>query len=71
MNRRFTRVLAEQAKHVTAVDFIEKFTLKNQELNAAFNNITFVTNDATKLAYESNTYATEINFFFFVYFEIH
>jgi phosphoethanolamine N-methyltransferase len=52
---RFTRVLAQQAEKVTAVDFIEKFVLKNQELNADVNNIDYLTSDVTKLQFEKNS----------------
>jgi phosphoethanolamine N-methyltransferase len=52
---RFTRVLAQQAEHVTAVDFIEKFVKKNQELNFDLNNITHMQADATKLDFDRNS----------------
>lgn len=53
---RFTRVLAQQAEHVTAVDFIEKFIEKNRELNNDLNNIEFMHGDATKVSFQNNSY---------------
>lgn len=53
---RFTRVLAQQAEHVTAVDFIEKFVHKNQELNADLSNISHMQADATKLDFDKNSF---------------
>jgi phosphoethanolamine N-methyltransferase len=52
---RFTRVLAQQAEHVIAVDFIDKFIQKNQELNFDLNNIEYITGDVTKLTFDSNS----------------
>jgi phosphoethanolamine N-methyltransferase len=52
---RFTSMLAQQAEHVTAVDFIEKFIRKNQELNSCLNNILFVHGDATKLQFDDHS----------------
>lgn len=52
---RFTRVLAQQAEHVTAVDFIEKFLDKNRELNSDMNNIDYLPSDVTKLEFEKNS----------------
>jgi phosphoethanolamine N-methyltransferase len=51
---RFTNVLAKQAHHVTAVDFIEKFIDKNRDTNSNFRNIEFVHGDVTKLDFETN-----------------
>ena len=49
-NRRFTGDIAKDARHVTAVDFMQSFTDKNKEVNGAkFNNIDFVCADVTKL----------------------
>ena len=53
-NRRFTVVLAQQAEHVVAVDFIERFIEKNRELNSHLNNIDFVHGDVTKLKFEEH-----------------
>lgn len=53
---RFTNVLAKQAESVIAVDFIEKFIKKNEEINAHLNNIEFVHGDVTKLAFETNAF---------------
>lgn len=50
LNRRFTGDIAQEARHVTAVDFMQSFTDKNKEVNGAkFNNIDFVCADVTKL----------------------
>lgn len=53
---RFTRVLAQQAEHVHAVDFIEKFIDRNRELNSDLNNIDYLPSDVTKLDFERNTF---------------
>jgi phosphoethanolamine N-methyltransferase len=53
--RRYTTVLAKQAEHVTAVDFIEKFIEKNRELNKNFKNIDFLHGDATQLKFNKNS----------------
>ena len=47
-------VLAQQAEHVVAVDFIERFIEKNRELNSHLNNIDFVHGDVTKLKFEEH-----------------
>lgn len=52
---RFTRVLAQQAEHVTAVDFIEKFLERSRELNSDLNNIDYLASDVMKLDFERNT----------------
>ena len=50
LDRRFTGDIAQEARHVTAVDFMQSFTDKNKEVNGAkFNNIDFVCADVTKL----------------------
>lgn len=47
---RFTGDIAGEARHVTAVDFMQSFIDKNKENNGAkFNNIDFVCADVTKL----------------------
>lgn len=53
--RRFTRMLAQKAESVIAVDFIEKFIQKNRELNSDLNNIEYITGDVTKLTFEHNS----------------
>lgn len=53
---RFTAVLAKQAEHVTAVDFIEKFIEKNRTLNSHLNNIDFLHGDATQLKFEKKSF---------------
>ncbi len=53
---RFTKVLAEKATKVIAVDFIEKFIQKNKELNEHLGNIEFTHADATKLEYDHDQF---------------
>lgn len=53
---RFTRVLAQDAKQVVAVDFIESFIEKNKELNKDLDNIEYTVADATKLSYAKDTF---------------
>lgn len=52
---RYTRVLAQQAEHVTAVDFIEKFLERNRELNSDRDNILYLPSDVMKLDFERNS----------------
>ncbi|XP_052818692.1 uncharacterized protein LOC128244694 isoform X2 [Mya arenaria] len=52
---RFTAKLAATAKHVTAIDFMEKFINKNQETNGHIPNIDFRCEDVTKLRLENNS----------------
>lgn len=54
--RRFTGQLAKSAKHVTAVDFMEKFVAKNKILNAEHPNIDFLCADVTKLDLPGDRY---------------
>ena len=56
IQRRFTRVLAQQVEKVIAVDFIEKFIEKNRELNKNSDNIDYVVGDVTKLSYNKHAY---------------
>lgn len=53
---RFTRVLAQQAEKVTAVDFIEKFLDKSRQLNSDLNNIDYLPSDVTKLQFEKDSF---------------
>ncbi|CAH3041219.1 unnamed protein product [Pocillopora meandrina] len=54
---RFTGDIAQEARHVTAVDFMQSFTDKNKEVNGAkFNNIDFVCADVTKLELPKGSY---------------
>ncbi|KAJ7376646.1 hypothetical protein OS493_033528 [Desmophyllum pertusum] len=54
---RFTGDIAKDAHHVTAVDFMQSFTDKNEEVNGAkFNNIDFVCADVTKLDRPQGSY---------------
>ncbi|RNA35062.1 phosphoethanolamine N-methyltransferase 3-like isoform X1 [Brachionus plicatilis] len=53
---RFTRVIAQQAEHVVAVDFIEKFIEKNRELNGDMDNIDFMHGDATKISFPKHSF---------------
>eukprot|EP00210_Caulerpa_lentillifera_P006192 g5916.t1 len=52
---RFTVHLAESATEVIACDFMESLTEKNRKNNAHFTNITFLTEDATKLELDSDS----------------
>lgn len=49
---RFTSQLAPSVKSLTACDFMHSLTNKNKEKNAHFTNITYLTEDATKLEFE-------------------
>ena len=53
---RFTRKLAERAKHVTAVDFLETYIEKNRENNQHLGNVEFVCMDVTQLKQDSGQY---------------
>ncbi|XP_078689244.1 uncharacterized protein LOC144920768 isoform X1 [Branchiostoma floridae x Branchiostoma belcheri] len=46
---RYTAPLAQKAKHVTAVDFMESFIRKNEEVNGHHQNVRFMQADVTKL----------------------
>ncbi|XP_064611284.1 uncharacterized protein LOC135475355 [Liolophura sinensis] len=52
---RYTRVLAESAKSVVSVDFMEKFVEKNRKDNSHFGNVEFICADVTKLKLPSNS----------------
>lgn len=47
--RRYTSHLIGKARHVTAVDFMEKFVAKNKENNSHLGNADFIHADVTKL----------------------
>lgn len=49
---RFTSHLAQQAKSVIALDFMENFVLKNEEENSHYGNIKFVQADVTQFDLE-------------------
>ncbi|XP_037077051.1 phosphoethanolamine N-methyltransferase-like [Pollicipes pollicipes] len=53
---RFTRKLAERARHVTAVDFLETYIEKNRESNQHLGNVEFLCMDVTQLKLESCQY---------------
>ncbi|XP_038078651.1 phosphomethylethanolamine N-methyltransferase-like [Patiria miniata] len=53
---RFTGVLAESAKHVTAVDFMATFLDKNREVNSHHDNIEFFQADVTKLDFDQGSF---------------
>lgn len=46
---RFTHHLIGKARHVTAVDFMEKFVEKNRKDNSHLGNAKFIQADVTKL----------------------
>jgi ubiquinone/menaquinone biosynthesis C-methylase UbiE len=54
--RRFTGNLAQEAKSVLAVDFMESFLNKNRENHSNFKNITFQQGDVTQLKFAPNRY---------------
>lgn len=51
--RRFTTLLAEKAKHVTAVDIVESFIEENRRINGHFRNVSFKTGEASQLKFPS------------------
>ncbi|KAF0311147.1 Phosphoethanolamine N-methyltransferase [Amphibalanus amphitrite] len=53
---RFTRKLAERAKHVTAVDFLETYIEKNRQSNEHLGNVEFVCMDVTQLKQDNGQY---------------
>ena len=54
---RFTSFIAERAKSVVAVDFMESFIKKNEEDNSKFKNVTFKQSDVTKLRQKESRYS--------------
>lgn len=52
---RFTGNLAQEAKSVLAVDFMESFLNKNREIHSNFKNISFQQGDVTQLKFEPNS----------------
>ena len=59
-HRRFTGDIAEEAHHVTAVDFMQSFIDKNRKNNGAkFDNIDFVCADVTKLDLPKDRYMND------------
>ncbi|XP_034038071.1 phosphomethylethanolamine N-methyltransferase-like [Thalassophryne amazonica] len=52
---RYTTHLLAKAKHVTAVDFMEKFVEKNKLTNGHHTNVTFIHADVTKLDVPPNS----------------
>ncbi|XP_070565546.1 uncharacterized protein [Ptychodera flava] len=53
---RQTRLFAEKASHVTAVDFIETFVEKNRQSNGHLENVDFIQADVTKLDLPEQSY---------------
>lgn len=53
---RFTRHLIGKARHVTAVDFMEKFVEKNKKDNSHLGNAEFIQADVTKLDFPKHRY---------------
>ena len=59
-HRRFTGDIAEEARHVTAVDFMQSFIDKNRKNNGPkFDNIDFVCADVTKLDLPEDRYVND------------
>ncbi|XP_067314161.1 uncharacterized protein [Pseudorasbora parva] len=53
---RYTRHLIGKARHVTAVDFMEKFVEKNREENSHLGNAEFIQADVTKLDFPEHSF---------------
>ncbi|XP_071785730.1 uncharacterized protein [Asterias amurensis] len=53
---RFTGVLAEEADHVTAVDFMEKFIDKNKDIHGNKKNVEFIHGDVTALDFPPESF---------------
>ncbi|XP_052431047.1 phosphoethanolamine methyltransferase isoform X2 [Carassius gibelio] len=53
---RFTRHLIGKARHVTAVDFMEKFVEKNKKDNSHLGNAEFIQADVTKLDFPKHSF---------------
>jgi phosphoethanolamine N-methyltransferase len=53
---RYTGKIAEKASHVTAVDFMESFVLKNRKMNKEHSNIEFISADVTELERKAGSY---------------
>lgn len=49
--RRFTGHIARKSKTLVAVDFMENFVRRNEEINGHLKNITFLQADVTYLDY--------------------
>ncbi|XP_013391180.1 phosphoethanolamine N-methyltransferase-like [Lingula anatina] len=64
---RFTSVLADKAKQVTAVDFMQKFVDKNKELNGHRGNVEFLCADVTKLDLPEGKYDLVFSNWLFMY----
>ncbi|KAG2469289.1 PEAM3 methyltransferase, partial [Polypterus senegalus] len=54
---RYTKHLVKVARHVTAVDFMQKFLDKNKEDNGHYSNVDFLQADVTCLQFPDNRYA--------------
>ncbi|TSK45891.1 Phosphoethanolamine N-methyltransferase 3 [Bagarius yarrelli] len=53
---RYTKHLMGKARHVTAVDFMEKFLKKNKEENSHLGNAEFIQADVTQLEFPENSF---------------
>ncbi|XP_030622652.1 phosphoethanolamine methyltransferase [Chanos chanos] len=53
---RYTSHLIGKARHVTAVDFMEKFVEKNREDNSHLGNAEFIQSDVTQLNFPNNSF---------------
>lgn len=53
---RFTTDLAKIAAHVTATDLVAEFIAKNQQINSASNNISYLVCDANQLNFPANSF---------------
>ncbi|XP_060081825.1 uncharacterized protein LOC132561111 [Ylistrum balloti] len=64
---RFTTHLAQKARHVTAVDFVDKFIKKNQKSNSCLDNIDYVVDDVMNLKMSPNSADLIFTNWFFMY----
>uniref|UniRef100_V9KTI7 phosphoethanolamine N-methyltransferase n=1 Tax=Callorhinchus milii TaxID=7868 RepID=V9KTI7_CALMI len=64
---RFTGQLSKIARHVTAVDFMEKFIQKNRESNGFRGNVTFLHADITALALPPHSFDLIFSNWLFMY----
>lgn len=64
---RFTGLIAKEALHVTANDFMQAFVDKNKELNGHYGNVDFICGDATKLNFPNESFDVIFSNWLFMY----
>ncbi|PIK59017.1 putative phosphomethylethanolamine N-methyltransferase-like [Apostichopus japonicus] len=64
---RFTGILADQAAHVTTVDFIAEFIEKNKDKNKKRGNIQFIADDAMNLSFPEKSFDIIFTNWFLMY----